>query len=112
MLQNKLKLDLLLNFGFYERENKLRCIGNMQKNMQKNVEENLKVKIQDKKWYALFVKTGEEENVKSRIMYRLGDKDINVIVPKRCVRERRQGKWENKIRILFPGYILLNGNIS
>jgi transcriptional antiterminator NusG len=28
------------------------------------------------------------------------------------MRERKQGVWSNKIRTLFPGYILLNGIIS
>ncbi len=64
------------------------------------------------KWYALFVMTGEEDNVKERILYRLKDKDLNVIVPKRLLRERRQGVWENKLRTLFPGYVLLNGYVG
>ncbi|MGI6123849.1 MAG: antiterminator LoaP, partial [Acetivibrionales bacterium] len=64
------------------------------------------------KWYALFVKTGEEENIKKRLVYRIGDRDIKVVVPKRCMRERKQGVWEYKIRTLFPGYILLKGTLS
>lgn len=68
--------------------------------------------MQGENWYALFVKTGEEDNVKDRLMFRIGDRGIRVVVPKRCIRERKQGIWENKIRTLFPGYILLSGNIS
>lgn len=68
--------------------------------------------MKSEEWYALFVKTGEEDNIKERLMFRLKDSGIRAVVPKRCMRERRQGKWENKIRTLFPGYILLNGNIS
>jgi len=62
-------------------------------------------------WYALFVATGEEEKVKERINFRLNGQ-LRAIVPKRRMRERRQGKWEDKLRTLFPGYILLNGIIS
>ncbi|MGI6085251.1 MAG: antiterminator LoaP [Acetivibrionales bacterium] len=68
--------------------------------------------MSESKWYALFVKTGEEENVKKRLIYRIGDRNIRVVVPRRCMRERKQGVWSYKIRPLFPGYILLNGILS
>lgn len=67
--------------------------------------------ISDNRWYALFVNTGHEDRVKEKICFKLKD-DIRVIVPKRKMKERKKGKWEEKIRVLFPGYILLNGNIS
>jgi transcriptional antiterminator NusG len=60
-------------------------------------------------WYALFAITGEEDKVKERLEYRLRDRNLRVIVPKRKIKERSQGKWTYKIRTLFPGYILLNG---
>lgn len=63
------------------------------------------------KWYVLFVATGEEDKVKERIYFRLKD-EIKALVPKRRMRERKEGKWEEKIRILFPGYVLLNGQMS
>ncbi len=62
-------------------------------------------------WYALFVATGEEEKVKERINFRLNSR-LRAIVPKRRMTERKLGKWEDKLRTLFPGYILLNGVIS
>ncbi|HHV59345.1 MAG TPA: antiterminator LoaP [Clostridiaceae bacterium] len=62
-------------------------------------------------WYALFVITGEEEKVKERILYRFRD-ELRVLVPKRRLRERKQGKWIHCIKTLFPGYILINGNLD
>ena len=61
------------------------------------------------KWYAGFVKTGDEDNVRKRLEYRFTGKDIHVFVPKRKLRERKNGLWETKIRSLFPGYVLING---
>lgn len=63
------------------------------------------------KWYALFVATGEEDKIKARINYKL-EGEMRAIVPKRRMRERRNGKWEEKLRTLFPGYILLNGRMN
>jgi transcriptional antiterminator NusG len=63
-------------------------------------------------WYALFVMTGEEDRVKERLLFRLKDKGIRVVVPKRRMRERKNGIWETKIRTLLPGYVLVNGHIG
>ncbi len=62
-------------------------------------------------WYAVFVATGDEDNVKERINYKLKD-HLRAVVPKRKMRERKKGIWEDKIRTLFPGYVLLKGDIS
>lgn len=59
-------------------------------------------------WYALFVATGEEDRVKEKISFKLRN-ELRPLVPKRKIRERKDGKWSYKIRLLFPGYILLNG---
>ncbi len=63
------------------------------------------------KWYALFVTTGEEDRVKERIHFRMKD-ELKALVPKRKMRERKEGKWEDRIRTLFPGYVLLKGQMS
>jgi transcriptional antiterminator NusG len=62
-------------------------------------------------WYALFCKTGDEENVKLRLEYRLGDR-FKVIVPKRRLRERKNGQWHFVTRTFFPGYVLVHGNMD
>ena len=63
-------------------------------------------------WYALFVVTGDEDKVKERLVYKLKQSDLKVVVPKRRLRERKGGIWDTKIRTLFPGYILLHGEIQ
>lgn len=40
-------------------------------------------------WYALFVMTGKEDILKERLQYRLRDKNLRVIVPKRRLREKK-----------------------
>ncbi len=67
--------------------------------------------VKKEKWYALFVTTGEEDNVRARINFKLKG-EFRAVVPKRRMRERKEGKWEEKVRTLFPGYILLNGQIG
>lgn len=62
-------------------------------------------------WYAIFVKTGEEDKVKERLNFRFRD-EIQIIVPKRKLRERRFGIWRDVIRVLFPGYVLAYGTID
>ncbi|QNU66630.1 antiterminator LoaP [Ruminiclostridium herbifermentans] len=65
----------------------------------------------ERKWYAVFVTTGEEDKVKERIHFRMYD-ELKALVPKRRMRERKEGKWQERIRPLFPGYVLLNGQIN
>ncbi len=62
-------------------------------------------------WYALFVITGEEEKVKERLNYKFSDR-LRFLVPKRRLRERKNGKWFFNTRVLFPGYVLINGHID
>ena len=59
-------------------------------------------------WYALFVKTGEENLVKERLDYRFHG-DPAVMIPKKVIKERKNGKWYRRVRNLFPGYIFLHG---
>lgn len=62
-------------------------------------------------WYALFVITGEEDNVKERFKFRFQDR-IRAVVPKRKLRERKGSIWSDCTRIMFPGYVLLNGELG
>lgn len=62
-------------------------------------------------WHGLFVVTGEEEKVKERVKYRLTD-DYTVVVPKRKLKVRKGGIWKVESRVLFPGYVLVNGVIT
>ena len=62
----------------------------------------------DSAWYAVFVKTGEEDKVKARLDYRF-DGSLVVVTPKKVIKERKGGKWYQSRRNLFPGYILIYG---
>jgi transcriptional antiterminator NusG len=62
-------------------------------------------------WHAMFVVTGDEDNVKERLKYRFEDK-LDIFVPKRKLRERKGGIWSDNIRALFPGYVLVAGDID
>ncbi len=63
------------------------------------------------KWYALFVKTGNEEKVKARLDYRFQG-ELEVFIPKCLLRELKGGIWHEKERVLFPGYVLLRGDMT
>jgi transcriptional antiterminator NusG len=62
-------------------------------------------------WHCFFVVTGAEEKAKERILYRLQD-GFTAVVPKRKLRIRRGGIWRVETRVLFPGYVLVNGEIT
>lgn len=59
-------------------------------------------------WYALFVKTGDENLVKERLDYRFNG-DPAIMIPKKIIKERKNGKWYRRVRNLFPGYIFMHG---
>lgn len=61
--------------------------------------------------FALFVKTGKEDKVKQWLETRFYD-NFRSLVPKRKLRERKDGNWKENIRVLFPGYVLIRGKIT
>lgn len=67
-------------------------------------------KVENSSWYAMFVSVGQEEKTKKAIGNTFDN--IKAIIPKRELRERKAGKWNLVDKKLFPGYVLLNGNIS
>lgn len=68
--------------------------------------------LKDKEnWYALFVKSGSEERIQRDLTGKFGDV-LGFHVPKKLMKERKGGKWHKRIRPLFPGYILVSGEIS
>lgn len=62
-------------------------------------------------WFVLFVNANQEEKVKKILEKQIGD-DYKFIVPTRELRERKDGKWYNVKRKLFPGYVLAKGIIN
>ncbi len=54
-------------------------------------------------WYAVHVMTGKEEDIMNQIL----KKGIKAIVPKRIMRERKNGIWHNKERVLMQSYVFV-----
>ena len=70
-----------------------------------------------KKWYVVRAIGGQENKVKSYIeteISRLGLSDFveQVLVPTEKVIQVRNGKKVNKERVYFPGYIMVEANLS
>lgn len=62
-------------------------------------------------WYALFTVTGEEEKVKERLQFRFKDR-FQTLIPRRRLRERKNGVWTETMKVLFPGYVLIHGPVK
>ncbi|WP_010250880.1 antiterminator LoaP [Acetivibrio cellulolyticus] len=63
-------------------------------------------------WYALHVKTGAENDVENFLHYNFESNECHSIVPKRKLTEVRKGKCYEVIKIFFPGYVLINLDMS
>ncbi|PRR84075.1 antiterminator LoaP [Clostridium vincentii] len=62
-------------------------------------------------WFVLYVNVNQEEKVKKILEKEIGD-EYKFIIPTRELRERKNGKWHNVKRKLFPGYVLTKGIIN
>jgi len=62
-------------------------------------------------WHAIHVRTGNEDKVCEEIrkqLTRVGyAEEYQLLVPKRTLQEKRQGEWSEVVRIMFPGYVLV-----
>jgi len=65
----------------------------------------------DEAWYVLFVNRNQEEKVRKILGEEMGDK-YKFIIPTRELRERKNGKWHNVKRKLFPGYVLIKAMMN
>jgi transcriptional antiterminator NusG len=63
-------------------------------------------------WYALFVKTGEEELTRKYLETILPHADMKILIPKRKLKERRRGQIVECIRTLLPGYVLIKADMD
>ncbi|MGJ8549891.1 transcription termination/antitermination protein NusG [Winogradskyella wichelsiae] len=73
--------------------------------------------MSDKKWYVVRAVSGQENKIKSYIeseISRLGLDDFvdQVLVPTEKVVQIRNGKKINKEKVYFPGYIMVQANLS
>ncbi|OIQ30726.1 MAG: transcription termination/antitermination factor NusG [Bacteroidetes bacterium MedPE-SWsnd-G2] len=71
----------------------------------------------NKKWYVVRAVSGQEHKIKSYIeneISRLGLEDYvdQVLVPTEKVIQIRNGKKINKEKVYFPGYIMIQANLS
>ena len=60
-----------------------------------------------KTWYAVWIQTGKEEQIRDICRRRLADKQIyeDCFVPKYERPWRENGVWIKKLEVLFPGYL-------
>ncbi|APY07682.1 MAG: transcription termination/antitermination protein NusG [Winogradskyella sp.] len=73
--------------------------------------------MSDKKWYVVRAVSGQENKIKTYIeneIARLGLEDYvdQVLVPTEKVIQIRNGKKINKEKVYFPGYIMIQANLS
>ena len=73
--------------------------------------------MSDKKWYVVRAVSGQENKIKSYIeneISRLGLEDFvdQVLVPTEKVIQIRNGKKIQKEKVYFPGYIMVQANLS
>lgn len=63
-------------------------------------------------WYALYVRSGYEDLVKSIIIRNLKDSLVRVLIPQKIVPERKKGSFKWVTKKLFPGYLLINTEMN
>ena len=73
--------------------------------------------MSEKKWYVVRAVSGQENKIKTYIeneISRLGLEDYvdQVLVPTEKVIQIRNGKKINKEKVYFPGYIMIQANLS
>lgn len=57
------------------------------------------------KWYAVYVQTGREENVRTQLCKQMDC--LHCCIPKRKMLEKKEGVFKEVIRLLFPGYVFI-----
>ena len=68
--------------------------------------------MEEKKWYVVNTYSGHESKVKEKLDMRINSMDMQenifrVVVPERKEVEIKDGKKKEKIKKLFPGYVLV-----
>jgi transcriptional antiterminator NusG len=85
--------------------------------LTKNQELRMSETSENKKWYVVRAVSGQENKIKTYIENEisrlgLGDYVDQVLVPTEKVIQIRNGKKVNKERVYFPGYIMIQANLS
>lgn len=63
-------------------------------------------------WYALFVKTGYESNIKKWLDHKFDHALLYSMIPKRKVPEKRQSEVIHAMKTLFPGYVFIQTTMN
>lgn len=63
-------------------------------------------------WYSLFVYTGKEEYVEEWLRLYFDESIMRLLIPKRRLTERKEGKVHHILKKMFPGYILIQTEMS
>ncbi|OAB42410.1 antiterminator LoaP [Paenibacillus glacialis] len=66
----------------------------------------------DMDWYALFVKNGREVLIADLLNKRFCPNELSFFIPKRRVPEKREGRQFDTVKMLLPGYVLINTNMT
>ena len=62
-------------------------------------------------WHVIFVETGKEDMVYTQInniLNHVNYTDYDLLIPKRKLQERHQGKFIEIVKKMFPGYVLIH----
>lgn len=59
-------------------------------------------------WYVAQVMTGKEDGIRERIQ----SQGIKSIVPMKRMRELKQGRWHDVLRVIFPGYVFIMADMD
>lgn len=63
-------------------------------------------------WYALFVKTGYESNIKKWLDRKFDQDLLYSLIPKRKVPEKRRSEIVHTVKTLFPGYVFIQADMN
>jgi transcriptional antiterminator NusG len=63
-------------------------------------------------WYSLFVLTGKEEYVEEWLRLYFDELIMTILIPKRKLTERKQGKVRQVLKKMFPGYLLIHTEMN
>jgi len=63
-------------------------------------------------WYAVFVKTGKEDEVQQWLDFHFDNETLRSLVPKRRLKEKKTGKVYYVLKNLFPGYVFISTDMS
>ena len=68
-------------------------------------------------WYSIRVISGKERKIQEVIIWEIEDQGLQediqeVFVPTEKIVEMKDGKKKVKIRVFFPGYVLINMNLT